>query len=265
MKIEVWPDCIIEPTMSKRFAGSQITREGLENDDGFDEDDKPFDKPKNASDSVMSARKIAIPKRKMAGGLTSHESPKLFKVNNHTNSAENGQSETVSDTNTNEKLMALNLQFKEKISDAVSADPFVDLSFIFDKYRSYYSSVKGNGKPTVNTSLPIKQELKPAPAATFTFGKQPDMQTAQNANPFAFASKQTNDVQNAKPIVTTSITKPIEQEKKPEPISVDDSDSSDENEAPKINVEGPKFVLNKQPTTSEDVYKRQRLHLFTTC
>lgn len=130
--------------MSKRFAGSQMTREGLENGDSRSgsDDETGMEKPKIASESVMSTRKIAMPKRKM-GNFNTGEKPNMFKLmkNNNTNVGIKPQEkDTTADTN--EKIAALNLQFKSKIVATLDSDPVADLSLLFDKYKTYLQSLK---------------------------------------------------------------------------------------------------------------------------
>lgn len=212
--------------MSKRFAGSQITREGLENEEHRSDDEVPMDKPKLASDSVMSGRKIAIPKRKMARGFAVNDKPSLpDMVKQSTIAQGSGTDET------NEKLMALNLQFKDKIVKVLDNDPLVNLSTIFEKYKAYYSAVKSNKtaleNPHTHTSpstIPSHVEkIKEEPAS----------------NPFAFV----------KPVPAEG-TKTVEKST----TVKSESDSEDEEDQKPIVVEGPKFVLTKKPTTNDSPF-----------
>ncbi|CDO92277.1 unnamed protein product [Kluyveromyces dobzhanskii CBS 2104] len=219
--------------MSKRFAGSQMTREGLEKgrDENISDDDTPFEKPSIASDSVMSSRKIAMPKRKMAGFNTG-DKPN-FKV-------------TKSETKThgkdeNEKIAALNSQFKDKVNSTLVSDPVADLSSLFDKYKGFLQKLRSGSEPNA--------VAKAAPISTPSFSiGGPSTNTEKPKNPFAFA-KPAPEVAPPAEAPKPAVSIKQDNEKKIEAIS--DSDGDSEDEKPAVTVNGPKFVLTKQPTTSD--------------
>ena len=222
--------------MSKRFAGSQMTREGLENghSNNVSDDETPFDKPAVASESVMSTRKIAMPKRKM-GGFTAGDKPNMFKVIKDDKKPQG--------TDLNEKLTALNVQFKNKINSTLESDPVADISFLFDKYKTYSQQLRSEAKTNGAANAP--------PTSSFTFGTT-SANVEKPKNPFAFAKPSAAPSfalpsEVTKP--TTTVTEERLQDKK-EQIEIN-SDSDSEEEKPAVNVEGPKFVLAKKPTTSD--------------
>ncbi|QEU61974.1 Nup2 [Kluyveromyces lactis] len=211
--------------MSKRFAGSQMTREGLENghSNNVSDDETPFDKPAIASESVMSTRKIAMPKRKM-GGFTTGDKPNMFKAIKDDKKPQGA--------NLNEKLTALNVQFKNKINSTLESDPVADISFLFDKYKTYSQQLRSEAKTNGAANAPS--------TSSFTFGTT-SANMEKPKNPFALPAEV------SKPTIT--VTEERLQDKK-EQIEIN-SDSDSEEEKLAVNVEGPKFVLTKKPTTSD--------------
>lgn len=232
--------------MSKRFAGSQMTREGLENGDSRSgsDDETGMEKPKIASESVMSTRKIAMPKRKM-GNFNTGEKPNMFKLmkNNNTNVGIKFQEkDTTADTN--EKIAALNLQFKSKIVATLDSDPVADLSLLFDKYKTYLQSLKP-------TKVSASETPKFGATSGFTNEETKDKPKADDKPKPAFAFNKPADSKS-----NLSST-PVQPAKKVETKAESESDSDDEKK-PAVSVEGPKFVLSKKPTTSDPPFSFQK-------
>lgn len=231
--------------MSKRFAGSQMTREGLENGDSRSgsDDETGMEKPKIASESVMSTRKIAMPKRKM-GNFNTGEKPNMFKLmkNNNTNVGIKFQEkDTTADTN--EKIAALNLQFKSKIVATLDSDPVADLSLLFDKYKTYLQSLKP-------TKVSASETPKFGATSGFTNEETKDKPKADDKPKPAFAFNKPADSKS------NLSSAPVQPSKKVETKAESESDSDDEKK-PAVSVEGPKFVLSKKPTTSDPPFSFQ--------
>ncbi|CCD27053.1 nucleoporin NUP2 NDAI_0J01610 [Naumovozyma dairenensis CBS 421] len=133
--------------MAKRVAVGQLTSDNV-----LDEDTEEITHtPSIASFSVMSGRKIAMPKRKMMSFTT----PKGDSIAANAFSSFKNKQTLSSTTNENAKFKALNLQFKDKIVQCVANDPIADLSPIFVKYETFRKSIKGTPtdvSPAVQTS-----------------------------------------------------------------------------------------------------------------
>ena len=245
--------------MAKRVAEEQLTREGLlerdassrndrnENDDDIDSDNNNIDSTESgegtvklASSEVMRKRKIAIPKRRLGmgfgSGLTSSNAfssistpasstsasiststvsafKSIVPSNNPVNSGFN------SDSDRNARLKALNLQFKDKINEAVSKDPFCDLTSMIFKYQEYIKSI--------NTTL--------TSTSTSTSASKVAPETNISKKPVSIAEQNT----------VSSKGKDSE-----------DADEEDESSGNKeIKVEGPKFTISTNPIKSDSVFK----------
>lgn len=200
--------------MAKRIADDQITRETLHDENSDNEANPGVPKPTVASSDVMSRRKIAMPKRKMAftnrGSAATSES-------SFANSFSFAKKPTQSESNEKEeKLKALNLQFKDKIVSTVKADPCVNLSTLFAKYETYMNSINGVNLPSTTNTAPIIKEKPVIPEKTPTISITPTLQ---------------ND--------------------KAEPES---GESSSEDEEVETKVEGPSFTIASNPIKSDSVF-----------
>lgn len=222
--------------MAKRFADSQITREThRENDSDSDEESTGHGV---ASAAVMSKRKIAMPKRKMAANF--NRQPESTKENSSSafgflqSSASTG-----SDSDKNAKLKALNLQFKDKVISFVDQDPCADLSPVFEKYKTYIQSI-GAAKPAA----------KPAAQPAFTIAPKPVQQVDDKPES---SSDEEPEVKVEGPKFTID-TKPPTSDSvfsfgATKVAKKDDSDSdSDE-----VEIKGPQFTFSG--TVKSDVFK----------
>lgn len=150
--------------MAKRFADSQITRETFKENDSGSDDDKSGHT--TASAAVMSKRKIAMPKRKMASFQNTQSEPLVKKVDAPANTFSFlKNSKTLDgDIDKNAKLKALNLQFRDKIVSSVGVDPCADLSPICDKYKAFIQSfntpdqLPAQKQPTESQKSPAQQQ-----------------------------------------------------------------------------------------------------------
>lgn len=245
--------------MSKRIATSQLTQ------DSKDLDDTESIKPPGitmASDEVMSTRKIAMPKRPMKFSMSNS----LSQITPIANSI----SSTFSSINGNHKddgsLMrlakhkALNIQFQAKINEIMKKDAYANLGTIFEKYKTYLSSIEQSIESNTNT-LPTNS----------TISKNADAIKKPNSN---IESKQESDSESdsddesmkevkvegpqftlsVKPTTTSSVFSfgP----KKVEPKSDDDSESDIEIKGPQFNfkgtVESNVFKLQSKETSEEE-------------
>ena len=202
--------------MAKRIADDQITRETLHDENSDDETMSGVPKPTIASSDVMSRRKIAMPKKKMA--FTNRSSTAAAaSESSFANAFSFAKKPTPSGSNEKEeKLTALNLQFKDKIVNIIKTDPCVNLTTLFAKYESYISSINGVTLPSTTNAAPIIKE-KPI---------------------------------IAEKIPTVSIT-PTLQKSKVEPESEESSSSDEEVET---KVEGPSFTIASNPIKSDSVF-----------
>ncbi|CCE91872.1 nucleoporin NUP2 TDEL_0D02880 [Torulaspora delbrueckii] len=222
--------------MAKRFADSQITREThRENDSDSDEESTGHGV---ASAAVMSKRKIAMPKRKMAANF--NRQPESTKENSSSAFGFlQGSASTGSDSDKNAKLKALNLQFKDKVISFVDQDPCADLSPVFEKYKTYIQSI-GAAKPAA----------KPAAQPAFTIAPKPVQQVDDKPES---SSDEEPEVKvegpkftiNTKPPTSNSVfsfgaTKVAKK---------DDSDS----DCDEVEIKGPQFTFSG--TVKSDVFK----------
>ncbi|CAR25961.1 ZYRO0A12298p [Zygosaccharomyces rouxii] len=234
--------------MAKRIADSQITRETFR-EEGSDSDNENGSSSTShgvAPASVMSKRKIAMPKRKGAGGFNFQPKPSNVDNNNNNNkpSAESQMSNAFNifkktqpndngtNNDTNAKLKALNLQFKDKVVEIVNKDSFADLRPALDKYKQYIEPLKvekplppiaksneSDKKEEVASSSEDEEEIK-VEGPKFTVQSKP---TTSNSV-FSFGAK------------------------KAEPKRASESDSEDE-----IEIKGPQFTFNGE--VKSDIFK----------
>lgn len=217
--------------MAKRFADSQITRENhRENDSDSDEDSTAHSV---ASAAVMSKRKIAMPKRKMAATFNRQPEP-AKELSNASGGAFGFLKSSVSNNedDKNAKLKALNLQFKDKINSFVNQDPCADLSPVLDKYKTFMLSI-GTAQPAApsNEPKPAKKEEKEAESSS-------DEETSVKVEGPKFTI-------NTKPPTSDSVFSfgaKREQKK-------DDSDSDSD----AVEIKGPQFSFSG--TVKSDVFK----------
>ncbi|QLL33976.1 hypothetical protein HG536_0F03010 [Torulaspora globosa] len=146
--------------MAKRFADSQITRETFkENDSGSDEDNSGH---KLASAAVMSKRKIAMPKKKMASFQKKQPEPLIKPIDAPASSFSFLKDTKIPDGDSEKyaKMKALNLQFREKVTFFIDRDPFADLSPVCEKYKIFVQSLNTAGNiPAKNTASESQKPL----------------------------------------------------------------------------------------------------------
>ena len=221
--------------MSKRGAGAQITREALEYGNS-DDDEQSLRDFGIASTAVMSKRKIAMPKRKMAFPAPVHDAgeSKMASTFGFTNKPAIGSNTSYGSTSLDDKsakLKALNNQFTAKISEVLQKDPMADVTPMFAKYNKYIKFINGI---TTNDTVIASDKPKSTPTDTANVFKPsfPAMKPMQYGG--------------------ISQSAPIEIEDADE--SSEESSSDDEKEKKEIKVEGPKFSLQSKPTIKDSVF-----------
>ncbi|KAL3231112.1 Nucleoporin NUP2 [Nakaseomyces bracarensis] len=239
--------------MAKRFADEQLTRENPRDSDS--DEDQPSGIAL-ASKDVMSRRKIAMPKRKMAFPTTlrgNNDESKVANAFSFTQKAPEGPKDEKKNDKA-AKLKALNLQFKDKISEFINKDACCDLRSTFIKYGKYLDEINADSsvtaapstKPFTFTPQNTTENVVPG------FGKvnnniQPSVQTPKQTT-FNFTPQApTAEKKTSEPIVEkTSENAPAQKNE-----SDSESDSDEE-----IKVEGPKFTLsgNTKPITSDKTF-----------
>ncbi|EDO14937.1 hypothetical protein Kpol_385p6 [Vanderwaltozyma polyspora DSM 70294] len=215
--------------MSKRNAGAQITREAFELEGNSDDDETPKSFSM-ASSEVMSRRKIAMPKRKMAFKLPTNNTDESKMAGAFNFSKKEDNKNEIDDSSA--KLKALNNQFSLKVSQSISNDPFVDLSVLFDKYKEYLKSIKNTSPVTAGkpAGTPLQ---KPA------FGTAPVSVPISAPAPVPAPVPAFNNLKRT-----------AEEENEEE-----SSSSSDEDEVKKdIKVQGPQFTLQSKPISKDSVF-----------
>lgn len=147
--------------MAKRFADSQITRETFkENESGSDEETSGH---KTASAAVMSKRKIAMPKRKIAS-FQSKQQTLVNEIGQPANpfSFAKNVATPAGDGEKFAKLKALNLQFKEKILSFIEKDPCADFSPVCKKYevfiKTLHTAPEKSTQAKVDTPKPLEDQ-----------------------------------------------------------------------------------------------------------
>ncbi|SJM81910.1 uncharacterized protein ZBIST_0192 [Zygosaccharomyces bailii] len=231
--------------MAKRLADSQITRETFK-EDGSDSDAEngSISNRGKATASVMSKRKIAMPKRKSAGSFnfkgqvngdesafkkppSEGQMPKAFDTLQQNASQNNNNAEA------NAKLKALNLQFREKVIDTLSKDAFADLRPALDKYRTYIESIKSENKA-------IPQPVKSVEATVH----KGDKSSFEEENEITVEGPKFT-LQSKPPTSDSVFSFGIKQQEK---ISPTESDSEDD-----IEIKGPQFTFTGE--VKSDVFK----------
>ena len=195
----------------------QITREDLP-EGSDDEGTGSLPVVETASADVMSRRKIAMPRRKMAfAGNTSGAAKAESSFANAFNFAKKTTTNDVDETPA--KIKALNIQFSKKITECIEKDAFVDLSVTFDKYKEYMSSI------TKKNIISTPAIATPVPASTLP-------------------------VSAAKPLPPINVPAP----KVAAPVATNDSSSSSDDEDAETKIEGPAFTLASKPITGDSVF-----------
>ncbi|QLG70899.1 hypothetical protein HG535_0A08450 [Zygotorulaspora mrakii] len=235
--------------MAKRFADSQITRENFREDDSDDENETGNNH--TASASVMSRRKIAMPSRKMASSFKSMQSgipeqnapskvPFSFSKPEESNVNEthtlNGDAGANADKMA--RLKALNLQFKDKVEEAVSRDPCVNLAPTFNKYKHYMDTINSKSvgrQQDEKKSVSLKKVKKVEP--------QSSSDDEDEKKPIKVEGPQFT--LGAKPTTSNSVFT-LGVKKKSASQRADDSDSDG------IEIKGPKFSFTG--TVKSDVF-----------
>lgn len=234
--------------MAKRIADSQITRETFK-EDGSDSDAEKgsVSNRGKATASVMSKRKIAMPKRKSAGSFnfkgqvngdesafnkppSEGQMPKAF------DTLQQSSSQNSNNTETNAKLKALNLQFREKVIDTLSKDAFADLRPALDKYRTYIESIKSENKAVLQPVNSVK-----------TSDHKEDKSSSEEENEIAVEGPKFT-LESKPPTSDSVFSFGI---KKQEKKSHAESDSEDD-----IEIKGPQFTFTGE--VKSDVFKLDR-------
>ncbi|GAV51957.1 hypothetical protein ZYGR_0AF04290 [Zygosaccharomyces rouxii] len=234
--------------MAKRIADSQITRETFR-EEGSGSDNENGSSSTNhgvASASVMSKRKIAMPKRKTAGGFSFQPKPSNVDSNNNKPSAESRMSNAFNifkqtqpndtgtgDNDTNAKLKALNVQFKDKVVEVVNKDSFVDLRPALDKYRKYIEPLKSEKTSAPPVAKPIENDKK----EDATSSSEDEEEVKVEGPKFTL---------QAKPTTSNSVFS--FGAKREEPKRRSESDSEDE-----VEVKGPQFTFSGE--VKSDIFK----------
>lgn len=250
--------------MSKRGADNQLTREELDRDDISDEE-TPHQATMASSD-VISRRKIAMPKRKMAFPSTLRGNTDESKTANAFSFLKKPQTEKTA-ANADDKpakLKALNLQFKDKLEEFLNSDPACDLRPVFMKYGKYIDEINSS---TSKTSVPepkafsftpqsITETVAPgfgkvsAPRATTT----PDVHTPkQTTFPFAPQAPKPEAASSQEPSKSSfTFTKPTTTVSDSKANA--DSSESDSEDEKEIKITGPTFSISTKPITSDSVF-----------
>lgn len=222
--------------MAKRFADSQITRES--HSENLSDSDEENSGHNVASAAVMSKRKIAMPKRKMAATFSNKPEAPLTASNAPTNAFGflKGSSSS-NDGDKNAKLKALNLQFKDKIVSFVDQDPCADLSPVFEKYKTYIQSIIA-AEPQASAPSTSDIKLKPVEKKE----EEPEVSSSDEDEVKIQGPKFTI---STKPPTSDSVFSfgPKKQEKK------DDSDSDSD----AVEIKGPQFTFSG--SVKSDVFK----------
>lgn len=223
--------------MSKRGAGAQITREALEYGNS-DDDEQSLRDFGIASTAVMSKRKIAMPKRKMAFSAPVHDAgeSKMASTFSFTNKPAIGSNTSNGLTTLDDKsakLKALNNQFTAKISEVLQKDPMADVTPMFAKYNKY---IKFINDITTNDTVIASDKPKSTPTDTDNVFKP----SFPAMKPMQFGG--------------ISQSAPIEVEDADADESSEESSSDDEKEKKEIKVEGPTFSLQSKPTIKDSVF-----------
>ncbi|GMM57163.1 nucleoporin [Maudiozyma humilis] len=201
--------------MSKRGADRQMTREELSEASGSDNEGAPSTVA-TASADVMSRRKIAMPRRKMAfAGAANGAAKAESSFANAFNFAKKAPAPSAVDE-TPAKIKALNIQFRNKIGEFIDRDAFVDLSATIEKYKVYMSSLTGKAVAAAPSAV-----QKPLPTVA---------------------------------VPTVSIPK-VAVPAVPAPTSAPSNhDSSSDDEDAETKIEGPAFTLSTKPITGDSVF-----------
>lgn len=267
----------------KRGASEQITRENYRDDDD-DEEGVPS-QPMKASADVLAKRKILKPRGRLGktGGVSTAKAFPTFQFGNGgSNAGTNAGASAVAEApKTNafsmfapkkevqpvassksvekaSKIKALNDNFYDKITKEKGANPVSNFTPILKKYIDYYDKIDRDVDMDAEETTSAQQQLEqpqrraiedspeekkstPSVSPSFSFGSTTTTATAAPSLPvFNFGSK---------PITKeTSTEEPKEKEDAAIEIDSDDSDDS-------VKVEGPKFTLEKPPTTTDSVFK----------
>lgn len=243
--------------MAKRVADSQITRETLREDssDSDNENGPSSTKHGVASASVMNRRRIAMPKKKAAGGFNFQPKPFSLDSNNKP-SAESQMSNAFnifkqpqpsnnSNDDTNTKIKALNIQFKNKVIEVLNGDSFADLSPALDKYKQYIEPLKSVN----NITQSVSQPSLPTKADEGQVNEKKENESASEDEKEVAVEGPKFTLQS-KPNISNSVFSFGGKKEEPKKRS-SESDSEDE-----IEVKGPQFTFSGE--VKSDFFKLNR-------
>ncbi|VUG17015.1 DEBR0S1_31274g1_1 [Brettanomyces bruxellensis] len=216
--------------MGKRTK-AQLTREQVYSGEAeaSSGDDIPL-KPKKASREKMAQRKIAHFKSRLH---TDFGVPKFHAASS------NEVSETSNSSSTNDlaeatQLKSLNANFLKAINDSINVNPVANLTSILQKYMDYYKKVESGELEVKNASIP-EVHIKPIAVdqtSTFNFGD------------FGKKGNELKEPESAQPKINHAM------DHKNEKVLSDKVE-----DVKKIDLSGPKFTLNKLPTSADYGFK----------
>ncbi|QLQ81586.1 hypothetical protein HG537_0F03470 [Torulaspora globosa] len=225
--------------MAKRFADSQITRENFkENDSGSDEDNSGH---KLASAAVMSRRKIAMPKKKMASFEKKQPEPLVKSVDAPISTFSFLKNTKIPDGENEKyaKMKALNLQFCEKIASFIDVDPCADLSPVCEKYRTFAQSLSTAGNmPAKNASLESQKPL----------AQEKSSQTQESSD-----EEEMKEVKIEGPTFTIDTKPPTSDSVFSFGTKKKVEDEADHSDNDSVEIKGPQFTFSG--TVKSDVFK----------
>ncbi len=216
--------------MGKRTK-TQLTREQVYSGEAeaSSGDDIPL-KPKMASREKMAQRKIAHFKSRLH---TDFGVPKFHAASsNEVNEVSNSSS--TNDLAEATQLKSLNANFLKAINDSINVNPVANLTSILQKYMDYYKKVESGELEVKNASIP-EVHIKPIAVeqtSTFNFGD------------FGKKGDEPKEPESAQPKINHAM------DHKNEKVL---SDKVEDDK--KIDLSGPKFTLNKLPTSADYGFK----------
>lgn len=219
----------------------QLTREIFETGEADADTDEQIDKPKIASQEVMSHRKIAHPRSRFsAGGAKAKATAATVTA---------GVSSTVSLKDKATQLKSLNANFLQSVNDAITLNPVADLLPILSKYEEYYGKVDAGKIIVKNVDVP-KVDVKPSTEAP-VFGFKPESVKVPEKRPEVEDAEEKKEEPKKKVQETTSEGPKFTIDSLPKssdygfkfgyvpPASKDDDDDD-------VKIEGPSFKLTAQ-------------------
>lgn len=255
--------------MAKRLADSQITRETFREDSDGEDVDATGSGPKRASDDVMRKRKIAQPRKRKALGDSGNGESALaqgfsfsalnngkpaaaqpaFSFSAQQQPAATPVAQPASQPVSNDsaaKCKALNLQFREKVIECVSSDPFVDLSSVVDKYKSFRASIQpGDQNGTMEKKPVADAPIQPGEArkdAASDSESDSDSSVKVQGPTFTLTSKPTTK----NPVFSFGPKKKRQ---------ADSSDSESD-----VEIKGPQFTISGNVSVSSGPFSLSKLN-----